>query len=162
MGKRRSRGEGSVYKRKDGSWCAQYAHGTKKKYLYAKTKKAVTDRLRERMNAIHTGDVVEVKPIGVGEFLDQWLASVEDTVRYRTYQRYEGLVRNHIKPELGRLMLDSMTPSDLQGLYQKKLKLLSPRSVEYIHITLGKALSQAVLWHMVRRKLAEAVKRPKP
>lgn len=163
MGKRRSRGEGSVYKRKDGAWCAQYNHGSKKKYLYGKTKKAVTDRLRERMNAIHAGEVVEVKPIGVGEFLDQWLASVEDTVRYRTYQRYEGLVRNHIKPELGGLMLDGMTPSDLQDLYRKKLKAgLSPRSVEYIHITISKALSQAILWQMVRRNVSRAVKPPKP
>ncbi len=162
MGKRRSRGEGSVYKRKDGSWCAQYNHGSRKKYLYGKTKKAVTDRLRERMNAIHAGEMVEVKPIVVGEFLDQWLASVEDTVRYRTYQRYEGLVRNHIKPELGGLMLDSMTPSDLQDLYRKKKECLSPRSVEYIHITLGKALSQAVMWQMVRRNVTQAVKPPKP
>lgn len=61
MVKRRSGGEGSVYKRKDGSWCAQYIHGTKKKYLYSKTKKAVTDRLRERMSAIHTGGVVEAQ-----------------------------------------------------------------------------------------------------
>jgi len=163
MGKRRSRGEGSVYKRKDGSWCAQYSNGSKKKYLYGKTKKAVTDRLRERLSAIHAGEVVEVRPVEVGDFLDQWLESVEGTVRDRTYQRYEGLVRNHIKPEIGGLMLDILTPSDLQDLYRKKLKAgLSPRSVEYIHITLGKALSQALMWQMVRRNVAQAVKPPKP
>jgi integrase len=163
MGKRRSRGEGSVYKRKDGSWCAQYSHGSKKKYLYAKTKKAVTDRLREQMNAIHTGDLVEIEPVTIDEYLDRWLASVEGTVRDRTLQRYEGLVRNHINPEIGGMMLGSLTPSDIQGLYQKKLKGgLSPRSVEYIHITINKAISQAVLWQMVNRNVAATVKPPKP
>jgi hypothetical protein len=45
---RRSRGEGSVYKRKDGLWVAQYEVGGKRRYLYGKTKKAVADRLREK------------------------------------------------------------------------------------------------------------------
>ena len=48
---RRSRGEGSVYKRKDGLWVARYEAAGKRKYLYGKTKKIVTDRLKERLTS---------------------------------------------------------------------------------------------------------------
>jgi len=43
MSKRRGRGEGSIYRRKDGLWVGQYTaqtlEGTKTKYLYGKTRK---------------------------------------------------------------------------------------------------------------------------
>ncbi len=41
MAKRRGRGEGSIYRRKDGSWVAQYTVGDKRRYIYGKTKKDV-------------------------------------------------------------------------------------------------------------------------
>ena len=107
--------------------------------------------------------MVETEPITMDEYLDRWLDSIRGTVRDRTHQRYEGLVRNHIRPEIGGIMLGSFTHSDIQGLYQKKLKAgLSPRSVEYIHITLNRAISQAVLWQMVNRNVVATVKPPKP
>lgn len=160
---RRSKGEGSVYKRKDGFWCAQYHDGNKRKYIYGKKKQVVTDKLRKVLVALENGTVFEPEPMEMGEYLTRWLSSVESTVRDRTLQRYEGLIRNHVTPEIGEIMLDKLTSSDIQGLYQKKLKLgLSPRSVEYIHITLNKALSQAVLWQMIQRNVAQVVKPPQP
>jgi len=52
---RRSRGEGAIYQRKTGPkkglWVAEYKVGTKRKYLYGKTKKAVTDKLKERLSS---------------------------------------------------------------------------------------------------------------
>lgn len=48
---RRSKGEGAIYRRKTGAkkglWVAEYKAGSKKKYLYGKTKKAVADKLRD-------------------------------------------------------------------------------------------------------------------
>ena len=47
---RRSRGEGSIYRRKDGLWVARYEVAGRRKYLYGKTRKAVSDKLRERLS----------------------------------------------------------------------------------------------------------------
>lgn len=49
---KRSNGEGTIYKRKDGKWCAskymEMPDGSyKRKYIYGKTQKAVKDRLKE-------------------------------------------------------------------------------------------------------------------
>ena len=48
---RRLRGEGSVYQRKDGLWVGRYEAAGRRKYVYGKPKKAVTDRLRERLTS---------------------------------------------------------------------------------------------------------------
>ncbi len=81
---RRSRGEGSVYKRKDGLWVARYETAGKRKYLYGKTKKIVTDRLRERTSSGLTKLVLEAEGMRVGEYLDRWLPTVRGTVKERT------------------------------------------------------------------------------
>jgi len=39
-------------------------------------------------------------------------------------------------------------------LYAKKSKTLSPRSVDYIHTTLQKALAQAVIDHLIPSNVA--------
>ena len=87
--------------------------------------------------------------------------SVRDTVRRSTYVCYEGFVRNHIKPSIGRMKLKGLSPTRVRSLYPKKLDSgLAPRSVNYIHVTLHKALEQAVLDGLVPRNVAEGVKAP--
>jgi integrase len=99
----------------------------------------------------------------VGEYLDRWLAdSIRDTVRQRTYERYESIVRVHIKPAIGRVKLKALTPAHVRALYRQKLDGgLAPRTVNYIHVTLHKALSQAVSDGLVQRNSA-SVKAPRP
>ena len=87
--------------------------------------------------------------------------SVLDTVRPTTYERYEQIVRIHLRPALGGLKLKNLTPAHVRGLYREKLQAgLSPRTVQYIHITLHKALNQAVQDGLIPRNATEAVKAP--
>ena len=75
--------------------------------------------------------------------------------------RYEGIVRNHIKPSIGRVKRKGLTPTHVRTLYRKKLDLgLAPRSVNYIHVTLHNALEQAVLDGLVPRNVSEGLKAP--
>lgn len=99
----------------------------------------------------------------MAEHLDRWLSdSVRDTVRQRTYERYESIVRMHIKPAIGRVKLKALTPAHARALYRQKLDSgLSPRSVNYIHVTLHKALTQAVSDGLLQRNAAQ-VKAPRP
>jgi integrase len=77
----------------------------------------------------------------LGEYLDRWLPDIRDTVRQRTWERYEQIVRVHIKPALGRVKLKALSPTHARGLYREKLEGGSaPRTVQYIHTTLRKAL----------------------
>ncbi len=159
---RRSRGEGSVYERKDGRWCGQYVDTATGKtlYIYAKTKKEARAKLKDAMNANEEG--ITSESILFGDYLDQWLDSIRNTVGARTHQRSEETVRLHIKPKLARVKLDKITALQLDALYRDKLKSgLSPRSVQIIHATAHKALKQAYRWRMVRSNVAEHVTPPR-
>ena len=58
--------------------------------------------------------------------------------------------------------IKTLTPNHVRGLYRRKLDAgLAPRTVNYIHVTLHKALSQAVSDGLVPRNAA-SVKAPRP
>lgn len=72
------------------------------------------------------------------------------------------LVDKHVVPALGNVKLSKLTPAHLQGFYRSKLDAgLSPRTVQYLHVVLHRALKQALRWGLVTRNVAEAVDPPK-
>lgn len=83
-------------------------------------------------------------------------------MRNNTFTNYVYLARRHIKPTLGRVKLKSLTPIHVRGLYREKLNSgLSSRTVNYIHVTLHKALKQAVNDSLIPRNVTDAVKAPR-
>jgi integrase len=98
----------------------------------------------------------------LGGYLDKWLPSIKDTVRQRTWERYEQLARVHIKPALGNIKLRDLTRAHLKNLYGQKLRSLSPRTVQYIHTTIHKALKDATIDGVVPKYVAAHIRLPKP
>ncbi|MDQ3925680.1 MAG: site-specific integrase [Actinomycetota bacterium] len=166
MAKKRGNGEGSITRRKDGLYMARYTvqtpTGPKRKTLYGKTRREVDEKLTKAKADRDGGLVFDADGVKVGEYLERWLAdSVRDTVRPTTFERYEQMVRLHIRPVLGRLKLKNLTPAHVRGLYREKLDAgLSPRTVQYVHVTLHKALKQAVMDGLIPRNATEAVRPP--
>jgi len=162
MTRRRGRGEGSIYRRKDGSWVAQYTVGDKRRYIYGKTRKDVAARLNKAIAERDSGIVYDSENLKLADYLDRWLDSIEDTLRERTWQRHEEITRLHLKPTIGSVRLDKLNALEVQSLYRSKLDSgLSPRTVQIIHATLYKALKQAVRWSLVPRNVCEVVVPPR-
>jgi integrase len=121
-------------------------------------RKEAAEKLAKAMADREGGLVFDANELKVGEYLDRWLKdAVKDTVRQRTWEGYEHLAKKHIAPVLGCVKLKNLTPTHVRGLYREKLDAgLSPRIIQYIHVTLKKALSQAVedgLYPATRRPL---------
>jgi integrase len=160
-----AKGDG-ITKRDDGRYMARYTvhtpDGPKRKTIYGRKYKEVEEKLAEARGDAARGLVFDADNLKLGEYLDRWLAdSVADTVRPTTFERYEQIVRVHIRPALGNLKLKNVTPAHVRGLYREKLEVgLSPRTVQYIHVTLHKALKQAVADGLIPRNATEAVKPP--
>jgi integrase len=167
--KGRGNGDGDVWPRKNKEGKVTSYRGAyigpdgKRRYVSGKTKEEARRNKREAEADADRGLVFDAASLKVGEYLDRWLSdSVRDTVRQRTYERYESIVRVHIKPAFGRMKLKALTPNHVRGLYRQKLDSgLAPRTVNYIHTTLYKALSQAVSDGLVQRNAA-SVKAPRP
>jgi integrase len=168
MAKKRGNGEGSISRRKNGGWMAQYsvytAQGRKRKTLYGRTRQEVATKLAMALSDRESGLVFDDEGLTVGKYLDKWIdSSMRGSVRQSTLVRYEQIVRLHIKPTLGRVALKNLTPAHIQGLYRDRLDSgLSPATVQKIHVVLHKALDQAASWSLVPRNPTESVKAPRP
>jgi len=163
-----AKGDG-ITKRKDGLFMARYTvqtpDGPKRKTIYGRAYKEVEKQLNEARANADKGLAFDAGKLTVGEWMDRWLRdAVADTVRPNTFARYEQVSRKHIKPAVGRTKLKNLTPAHVRGLYRDKLDGggLSPRTVQYVHVTLNKALKQAVADGLVPRNVCEAVKPPRP
>ena len=156
-----------ITKRKDGRYMARYTvhtpDGPKRKTLYGRKYKQVERKLAEARGDAARGLVFDAENQTVGEYLERWLRdSVQGSVRPVTHASYAGLMKKHVVPELGRVKLDKLSPAHLQGLYRAKLGTgLSPRTVQYVHTVLHRALKQALRWNLVPRNVAEAVDPPR-
>jgi integrase len=168
VSKKRGNGEGSITKRDDGRWMARYTvrtiKGPKRRTVYGRTRAEASAKLAKAMADRDGGLIFDAGSLTVGDYLDRWLSnSVKDTVRERTYERYEEILRLHVKPALGRLKLNALTPAHVQDFYRDRLDNgFSPATVQKIHVILHKALSQAVSWSLVPRNAGEAVRAPRP
>jgi len=166
MAKRRGNGEGTITRRKDGRWEARYTaqtpKGPKRKVLYGKTRSEVAQKLTKAMADRDGGLVFDHENLRVEEYLDRWLkGAVRGTVKPVTYESYERIVRVHVYPTLGRVKLHNLSPIHLQTLYRERLDFgLSPRTVQYVHVVMHRALKQAVRWGLVPRNITEAVDPP--
>jgi hypothetical protein len=87
--RRRGRGEGSIYRRKDGRWVGQYEVGGKRRYVYGKTRKEVASKLTKAVADGNEGLVFDSDHLTVAQYLDRWLDSIRDTVRENTWVRHE-------------------------------------------------------------------------
>jgi integrase len=170
MGKR-GNGEGSISRRKDGLYMARYtvqtANCPKRRTIYGKkdeSREDVAAKLTKAMADRDCGITYDAGKLTVEEHLRGWLSdSVRDTVRQRTYERYESIVRVHLIPTIGRIKLKMLTPAHVRRLYRAKLDAgLSPKSVLHIHRTLSKALKQATDDGLIPRNAASLVKPPRP
>ena len=133
--------EGSVFKRRDGRFCAKYEDATgKTRYLYRKSKSEAKQALRQALKDRDEGIVPETKK-AVGALLDQWLEATRDTVSRRTRVGRECMVRVHLKPSIGNKQLAKLTADDIHAMYRSKLaEGLAPSTVKRLHIILRQAL----------------------
>jgi integrase len=167
MGKR-SAGEGSIYRRKsDGKWVGAihlgYADGKRRrKIVYGRTQGEVRDKLQQ-LRADHAAAPVPVgPPESLDAFLNRWLLAIEYNVAPTTLSSYESLLRVHVRPTLGRRRLDQLQPVEIQELLAARQRAgSSPRTVQYVHAVLRKALADAESWGLLARNPAKAVRPPR-
>jgi integrase len=167
VAKKRSNGEGSITRRKDGLYMARYtvqtATGTKRKTLYSKDREDVAEKLVDALSNRNQGLVFDAGSQTVGEYMEQWLqTSARGSIRESTYESYRNQVRRYVVPAIGRVKLKRLSAMHIQGMYRAMLdRGLSPRTVQYTHAVLHRALRQAVRWGLVPRNVSEDVDRPR-
>ena len=168
-GKRRGSGEGTISYRKkeeryEGKYTVQTSSGPKRKTIYGKTYAEARAKLAKAIGERDAGLIFDAEDLTVAEYLVRWLnGPARKNVRSSTYARYEQLSRKHLVPALGRMKLKKLSAIHLEGLYEAKLEEgLAPRTVNYIHVTISKALRYAVGKDLIRQNVASLAEAPQP
>jgi integrase len=162
MAKRRGNKEGSIYKRKDGRWCAQASLNGRRLTHYAKSQRECREWLKEIQDQIDEGLTIDGARATLGEYLLQWLETSKPSVRPKTWRQYSQIIRQHIVPDLGNIKLRDLRPDHIQAFYTAKLGAgTGARSVRLIHAVLHRALAQALKWSLITRNPASVVDKPK-
>ncbi len=166
MASRRGHGEGSIYQREDGRWCAAidlgYVGGKRKrKVIYGKTRKDVSEKLKVVLRDHQQGLPVATERKTVERYLNEWLKNVAaPKVRPSTLQVYGEMI-SAIVPHIGRIELAKLTPEDVQAMLRAmSASGVAASSVARARAVLRNALGQAVRWGSLSRNVAALTDRP--
>ncbi|NNE98000.1 MAG: site-specific integrase [Pyrinomonadaceae bacterium] len=149
---------GQLIKKNDNTWLVRIFLGRNaegKRQYFSKTihgakkdaRKFLTAKLREK----DLGVFVEPASTSLSDFLDRWLEQIaKNKLRERTFDNYESLIKNHIRPKLGLKRLCDIQSYEIQKLYNEMIKAkYSPKTIKHVHNVLSSALKQAVRWKML-------------
>lgn len=133
------------------------------------TKKEAEKRLSELLNQLDNGVYMKPGKTTIAEFLEKWIRDYSwANLAPRTAEGYEHIIRRHIIPSLGKMVLTQLKPEHIQRYYSNKLTSgrhdgegLSPRTVRHHHMCLHTALQSAMKWGLLARNPVDAVDPPR-
>lgn len=169
MAKARCNNEGNIKLRSDGRYevrvTVEYDKITgkpKRVSKYAKTREEAV-KLLNQMSFVNDTSPNNFTRIALGDWLDLCLeVYMKNTLKQSTYLSYESYIRVHLKPALGNIPLQELTPRTLQLYYNYKAEVegLSAKTIVNINLFLHRALKFAVAEGYINSNPASSVNLP--
>ncbi len=135
--------------------------------ISGKTQKEVAQKLKAVTAAIDAGTYSEPCQMTVGEWLDIWTHDYLGNIKPNTATVYLSVINTHIKPGIGMVKLETLTPYSVQCFYNSlgmdttEKKGLSPKTIKNVHGIFHKALQQAVKNGYIRTNPADDCSLPR-
>jgi integrase len=162
MARRRANHEGTLYRRKDGLWCAQVSLDGHRLTKYGKTQRECHDWIKEMLGKIDTGLTYESTHITLESFINTWLNGKKLSRRERTVFQYRKIAENYILPNLGKMRIQDIRPVHIQRMYSTfKERGTGARTLQLVHAVLHNVLDQAVREGALSHNPADSVERPR-
>lgn len=170
MANRRSNGEGSIYRRSNGTWVGTISFGRdengglKRKSFSGKTKIELLTKMNEFRSSLINNTYLEPKKVTVKQWLNDWLVNYKSIkLKPTTYDCYEYFVNNKISPFLGDILLQELRPETVQNFYNETYgqgKKVKSSTIRKIHVILKSALNQAVENELINKNPANKPELP--
>lgn len=97
----------------------------------------------------------------VAELIDRWIDARSADWAPLAAKHTRQVLARHVLPTLGTTPVTDLTPLDIQDLYRRLRRDLSPATVRRIHSYLSSALTQAVRWELLNHNPAARVQPPR-
>ena len=162
---KRSNGEGTIYKRSDGRWCAAFydEEGTRH-FVYGKTQTEVKKKLKAKMENPKANSKKESESYTLEEWMSYFLMTYKkNELKESTYAQYLALVKKHIKDsKIGKTKLENLSGNMLQEFYnEKRDKGYNAKTIKHMFVLINSALNKAVQLKMLKENMNQNVVIPK-
>lgn len=105
MASKRGNNEGSIFKRKDGRWCAQVSLNSRRITKYGKTQKECRDWVNLTLDKIDHGLTFDGAQFSLQQYMESWISGKVLARRPNTVRNYRRYMNLYILPALGRMRL---------------------------------------------------------
>ena len=120
------------------------------------TKAAAVEAIANLQTEKRDGTYIEPSKMTVAAYLEAWLAGANGSnIRTSTWKSYEVIMRVHVVPELGKVLLQQLDRNQVRALYAKVAQGRSVKTVHNVHLALRKALGDAVEDGLLRANPAD-------
>lgn len=158
---KRGSGEGTIRERSDGRWEARISVRSedgrlRRRSLYGASRGEVQQQLVKALRDEQQGITLDDSRQTVETFLHEWLeTTAKPSIKPRSHERFEQIIRLHIIPTLGGLRLEKLGHQHIQRLLNAKSEEgLAPQTVVHVRNVLRLALNHALKWNLVSRNVA--------
>lgn len=165
--KRRTRGDGTLFQRADGTWIGRVELPSgpdgkrRQKQVASKSFDRASAELRKLRSDVDEGRIAVTGNTTVEKWLERWITEIHPNSPRRprptTIRDYRTSIRLHINPHIGKKRLDKLTPEHVR---QMQRAIGARRAAEKAHVILQKALKDAIREQMITRNVAELVYKP--
>jgi integrase len=149
MTKRRSHGDGAIDTRGENTHRLRYRVNERR---FTKTFHGTLTEARKELRALvrsgDTGEHVDPFKMTVGQWIEQWIEAgapgrKKKRVGQRTLERYEELLRVHVKPTLSGRPLQQLRATEIDKLYAALETKMAAMTLHHLHTTFNSCLSTA-------------------
>lgn len=170
MAGKRGNNEGSIRQRPDGRWEARVTVGTnpgtgkpERRSIYGKTQAEVRKKMTTILNELDKGTYQTPNKMTVTAWMEEWLTTFcANKVKPLTYSSYQGIIRNHIAPQIGAMELQAVRGMHVQKLYNTMTENgASGKTVKNVSAVLHKAFTIAIKQGIIQLNPCEGAELPK-
>lgn len=121
---KRAANEGTIYQRKDGTWCAQFTANGKRRTVYGKSQQEARQKLLEAQAQIARGEYAEPSRLTLGEWLPFYVENISKiSVRKSTYEKESRILKNNLLPFFADVRLQDKRLADrIQAFIKEQLE----------------------------------------
>jgi integrase len=168
---------GHIRRRGERSWEIKFDLGTDpltgkrltRYHSFKGTKREAEIELTRLKAGADKGDYIDASKETLAQFTDRWERDwAASNVSPKTLERYQELIRCHVRPHLGNAKLQKLRAVNFAELYAKLLREgrgpgvgLSPRTVGHVHRVLHRALGHAMQWGLITANPVDGITPPK-